>query len=96
MIHGLIDSSDSWLVNGRENSIGFILADAGYDVWMANTRGNKYSDKHTTLDPNKDSIYWENALTFDAAKYDIPSFIEYIKNISGVKNMTVVGHSQGS
>jgi pimeloyl-ACP methyl ester carboxylesterase len=37
LIHGLIDSSDSWLVNGRENSIGFILADAGYDVWMANT-----------------------------------------------------------
>ena len=84
------------MVNGRDNSIGFILADAGYDVWMGNTRGNKYSEEHLTLDPNKDSEYWENALTYDAAKYDIPSFIEYIKNTSGVKKMTYLGHSQGS
>jgi lysosomal acid lipase/cholesteryl ester hydrolase len=65
----------------------------GYDVWLGNHRGTKFGRNHKTLDPNKDSIYWENALTYDVAKYDIPSFIEYIKNTSGVKNMTVVGHS---
>jgi lysosomal acid lipase/cholesteryl ester hydrolase len=78
-VHGLVDSADSWLINGRKNSIGFILADAGYDVWLANTRGNKYSERHLTLNPDQDVQYWKNALTYDVAKYDFPSFIEFIK-----------------
>ena len=58
MVHGLVDSSDSWIINGRNNSHGFILVDEGYDVWIANTRGNKYSQNHTTLNPQTDLEYW--------------------------------------
>ena len=54
VVHGLVDSSDTWVVNGRNNSIVFILADEGYDVWVPNTRGNEYSMRHEFLDPDVD------------------------------------------
>lgn len=41
-----------WVVNPPDESLGFILADNGYDVWLANTRGTKYSHGHKSLHPN--------------------------------------------
>jgi hypothetical protein len=30
----------------------FVIAKSGYDVWLGNNRGNKYSRNHQSIDPN--------------------------------------------
>ena len=34
LMHGLFDASSDWVLNFPEQSLGFILADRGFDVWL--------------------------------------------------------------
>lgn len=92
--HGLMDSSDTWIINDEDKAPGFLLANAGYDVWMGNSRGNKHSRKHITLNPDKNASFW--MFTFqDMANSDLPAMFKYINNVTNQK-MHYVGHSQGT
>jgi lysosomal acid lipase/cholesteryl ester hydrolase len=96
LVHGLIDSGDTWVTNTKEKAQAFVLADDGYDVWLANTRGNKNSRMHESLDSDKDIEYWDHSYALNIGRYDLPAFIEFAKQVSNVQNMTVIAHSQGS
>lgn len=73
---------------------GYMLSDLGYDVWMGNSRGNRYSKNHTILNSDYQE-FWD--FTFhEMGKYDLPANIDYILSKTGYEQLHYIGHSQGT
>lgn len=73
--------------------LGYILADQGYDVWIGNVRGNKYSRSHSYLDPDNQIEFWDFSW-HHIGIYDLPAMIDYVLEQTGQENLFYVGHSQ--
>ncbi|GLV35374.1 uncharacterized protein CBL_01476 [Carabus blaptoides fortunei] len=92
--HGILGSSDTWLLRSPDKDLAFILADNGYDVWISNVRGNVYSRKHISLDPDKDKQFW-NFSFHEIGYYDLPATIDYVLNVTNQKSLFYICHSMG-
>ncbi len=87
----MIDSADTFIMNDEHLAPGFVLANKGYDVWLGNIRGNRYSN--AALSKAKQD-YWE--FSFDElAKYDLTASFRFIAEKTGQK-INYIGHSQGT
>lgn len=92
--HGLEDSSFTWVSNFADQSLAYLLADSGFDVFLGNNRGSTYSKNHAWL-PVDSKEFWD--FTWDEmAKYDLPSNVLFITELTGADSIGYVGHSEGT
>ncbi|XP_017782422.1 PREDICTED: lipase 3-like [Nicrophorus vespilloides] len=93
--HGLLGSSAYWILR-QPKSLGFMLSDAGYDVWLLNNRGNEYCERHSHYNPQRDRRSFWNFSWHEIGVHDLPETIDYILNVTGSKSLYHLGHSQGT
>ncbi|KAL7041837.1 hypothetical protein ACKWTF_000920 [Chironomus riparius] len=87
-------SNSLYYLNTPNISLGFYFADEGYDVYLGNVRGSKYSTAHKWL--NTESLdYWRFSF-HEMGVYDLPALIDYTLKVSGSDKVYYVGHSQAT
>ncbi|KAL6600313.1 hypothetical protein ACP70R_045113 [Stipagrostis hirtigluma subsp. patula] len=91
--HGLFQGGDTWFINSAEQSLGYILADNGFDVWIGNVRGTHWSKGHSTYSVH-DKLFWDWSWQ-ELAEYDLLAMLSYVYTVTQSK-ILYVGHSQGT
>ncbi|KAJ3658397.1 hypothetical protein Zmor_010137 [Zophobas morio] len=94
-VHPFSLSSMDYVHFGPNNSLSFLLAERGFDVWMGNVRGTTWSRKHKTLDPDRDSAYWDFTL-YELGIYDIPALIDHVLTTTNHDSLQCVAYSQSA
>ncbi|GMS85509.1 hypothetical protein PENTCL1PPCAC_7684, partial [Pristionchus entomophagus] len=94
MQHGIEADSTNWIANLPDNSAAFMFADAGFDVWLGNMRGNTYAKNHISIDPKKEE-FWEFSWD-EMAQKDLPAMIDTALQMTGHTDLYYMGHSQGT
>ena len=57
--HGILDSANAWVMHYSDIAPAFVASRAGYDVWLNNSRGNTFSRRHISMDPDADKeAFW--------------------------------------
>lgn len=93
--HGLLMNSEVWVcMTDEQRCLPFQLVERGYDVWLGNNRGNKYSKKSTRCSPAT-TEFWNFSID-EFAFHDIPNSIEYILEVTKQPSLSYIGFSQGT
>jgi len=92
--HGILGSSADWVLGGADISLPMQLSDAGYDVWMANCRGNTYSRKHLSM-TFKQKDFWNFSL-HEVGTFDLPASFDYILMKTNATQLHYIGYSMGT
>ncbi|XP_077206478.1 lipase member M-like [Paroedura picta] len=93
LVPGFASEGRVWLANLPSNSLGFVLADAGYDVWLLNYRGSTWSRRHETLSIDQEK-FWDFSF-HEMGMYDIPAAINFILQKTEQEQLYYIGFSQG-
>lgn len=94
MMHGMESSSDGFFMTGTEDSAGFYIVNKGFDVWVGNSRGNKYSHSHINPKITEAEFFdfsWE-----EMGRIDLPALYKHILTETNAEKLTYIGYSQGT
>ncbi|XP_058451599.1 lipase 1-like [Malaya genurostris] len=94
MMHSLLSSSADWIMVGRRHGLAYLLANRGYDVWMGNARGSRYSRRHERYSVSSPK-FWDFSF-HEIGYYDIPALIDYVLEYTRNRQLHYVGYSQGA
>ncbi|KAF8323802.1 triacylglycerol lipase [Clavulina sp. PMI_390] len=95
--HGLLMNSEIWVcLTDEQRCLPFVLVEKGFDVWLGNNRGNKYSKKSMTLSPDSNK-FWDFSID-NLCMSDIPETLQYILDVTQPPSgkLSYIGFSQGS
>ncbi|XP_045487668.1 lipase 1 [Pieris rapae] len=96
VMHGILSSSADFVLMGPGTALAYILAEAGFDVWLGNARGNYFSRQHLTLNPNDGKgSFWDFSWD-EIGNLDLPAMIDYILEQTGRTKLHYIGMSQGT
>lgn len=93
LYHGIMQGGEAWVLNEPRESLAFIIADSGYDVWIGNTRTTMFSYGHTIYNRTQKEFWDWNA--DDLVAYDLPEMLEFVSDATG-KQILYVGYSEGA
>eukprot|EP01018_Ginkgo_biloba_P027217 Gb_28601 [translate_table: standard] len=95
--HGLMQGGETWVLNEPYESLAFMLADSGYDIWIGSTRSSTFSYGHKTYKRSDEvdvAEFWEWNWD-DLVAHDLPAMLHFVNNMT-MKPILYVGFSQGS
>ena len=94
MMHAQDCDMMEWVWNDGERANAFILARAGYDVWMGNNRVSRWGMGHETLSRHSKE-FWD-FYQKEMGLIDTPTFIDFILSKTGLEQLSYIGHSEGT
>jgi pimeloyl-ACP methyl ester carboxylesterase len=92
LMHGFLGTAADFILSGPM-SLAFQLANDGYQVFLGNVRGSKFSMNHKSFDPLSRE-FWRFSLD-EIALHDLPAIFDYISFLTKQDGLFYVGHNQG-
>ena len=93
--HGMSGCSVDFLID--EESLGYALVSAGFDIWLGNVRGNRFSvTRDQACSPEMwDLNHWDHSW-HEHAREDLPKMLTLVLKKTGHSCLDYVGHSMGT
>ncbi|KAH3763174.1 lysosomal acid lipase/cholesteryl ester hydrolase [Pelomyxa schiedti] len=92
-VHGFVMNAGCFVANMPENTLAFLMHDAGFDVWLINLRGTKSSFTNYVYDSHEPE-FW-NWSFLEPGLQDVSSTIDFILAKTGFPDLPIVSHSEG-